>query len=974
MLTRNSWWVLRFIAILGLIAAGTLCLALDINLRGYTAGGKFLGAAPSPENSPTPQDNRAQLQAAIDAVAASGGGTVTIPGDSDPWFISRPVYLDKPNVTVTGENASGVPGDAGTKIDIIGTYNGSWDTIPPFLVGVPRQVTGVEITPSHRTDLYGTLDSSIHANTYFGLNTKGRNLANNADVYAHGYVSNTMLNVGPLTPAWPRKQTRWLCPYDNADPPTPRPDWYKFTFEVAIKQNTAGTLQGTICGVGMANDITNRFTYWMLGTFPNDADPTTVKFKFKTGNPDAGTYTVQSLPLAAITDTNVHRITVQLDMGSGQCAAWLDGNVGPTGAYSQLALGSVLNGDGTVNVNKQLWRYEQGAFQLGALHNGMLGDVTTDGLVSTQQHVDWTYCGFMMRSELRYAWATTLTRLDNGLSWPQPDWDNWRYFSEINSNLSAYLMLSDHPTAAADVALDGTLFTLKEGQDHGHTYGLWLPERGAVVDTDGQNGIRNLSLSDIFMLGPLTVGEVRNLTLDSMQPTGNGPFNYDDLNAGVMNGDDLPVITDTDCGRDWSDAAFAISAIYWANKEVHSTDYYDHPTPFTTIRLLGCRGSIRYLFLKVECGEYYLQSFAGARGGPLTIEMPCTDNEGANVPTKAGYYVEFSPLGHGVTRDTNCFTLRDTFTGVFPCTNPVVDIANVGEGTVDIANIFCQPAGSDFMQQIVRCANPNCYGSMENFIPFRQWSAANVFFDNCIMYPPNIYFNDADGYYYRAKAQHRPGASYVPSPEYPSVMITEDNVPHADELWKTYWTRQAGLPADWVTNTGYTAGAIVNCSTHILGYQYEPRAYKCLLSHTADATNQPGSGANWQTYWICLKWAPGIGYNLYDYVSADGAYYQCTQANTGSSANHPRPWDKLPVDSSWPFVWVNYTGPAGQCHLIDKHWDLGSVVPPVSGKWTTNGAIVYRMDPQSGQSTESRCTAGGTPGTWRNDNPLGPAQ
>ena len=92
-----------------------------------------------------------------------------------------------------------------------------------------------------------------------------------------------------------------------------------------------------------------------------------------------------------ITDTNVHRITVQMDMGGGTCAAWLDGT-----ETSTLALGSVLNSDGSVNVNKQLWRYEQGAFQLGQLNSGALGTPTASGLNDTQQQVNWTYCGFQL--------------------------------------------------------------------------------------------------------------------------------------------------------------------------------------------------------------------------------------------------------------------------------------------------------------------------------------------------------------------------------------------------------------------------------------------------------------------------------------------------------------------------------------------------------------------------------------------------
>jgi len=947
--------ILGLMAVLVGLGWSSPASALDINLRGYTAGGTLPAAAPSPTGSPV--DIRAQLQAAIDAVSAAGGGTITIPSDTDLWFVSKPVWADKPNVTITGQFATASPGSSGTTIGVIGSGSGQSENIPPIIAGLPRQVTDKEITQSHRIDLNGILDTSIPAATYYGLKTKGRNAANNADVYTHGYVSNSLLNIGGKAPIYMGGYTYWLCPYDRSDPPVPHPEWYHYTFDIAIKQNTAGTLQGTICGVGTANDITNRFTYWMLGTFPNDADPNTIKFKFKTGDPDAGTYTVQTLPLGTITDTNVHRLTVQLDMGGGTCAAWLDGT-----QTSTLALGSVMNGN-VPDPNKQMWRYEHGTFQLGALHNGINGDVLTDGLVSSQQHVDWTYAGFHMGYELRYTWGTTLTRADAGQIT-----DSWRFFSGWGTNLVGYLPLTDNPTGGA-LSTDGKLLLVQ--QDYSKTYGFWEAERNAAVDTDGQNGIRNITLNYLQLYGPLLVGDARNLSLQSITPWGQHVFTFDDLNSGVMNGNNLASVTDTDC------APFIYSpyhsVVNWANKEVHSTNLNFYPPSGTGVRLIGCHGSIRYLFLNATQGAYYLKSYAGARGGTLSLESLCLDNEGWYIPTKGAFYVEFSPLGYGVTRDNNRFVLRDVFTGTIPYTSPVVDIGNVGEGTVELANIACGTAGAPYMQQIVRCANPNCYGTLENYVNIqRVWENQSPY--GWYYNPGDLIYNDVDGYTYTCAAKHHPGAIYEAMPGLPSQWLFEDNRPHADEQWKSYWTRQGTYPTAWASGTGYAVGNVVSADAPTVLYCTDSRAYRCIAAHTADATNQPGSGANWQTYWVCLKWVETTAYTAgTSYVSSDGAYYQCTQSHTASLANRPRPWDKLPVNTNWPFQWIKYTG-TGTCNIVVQQSELMKALPPVAGLWNTNGHLLYVHDPKTGNTTEYRCTSGGAPGTWQGVNPLGTAQ
>ena len=87
-------------------------------------------------------DVRPQLQAAIDYVANNGGGTVTIPGDLCSWYLSKPVFLDRDNVTIDGTGA------ATLHPDVPGIGNAA-----SLVLGTPRQVSGLEITPSHRTDL-----------------------------------------------------------------------------------------------------------------------------------------------------------------------------------------------------------------------------------------------------------------------------------------------------------------------------------------------------------------------------------------------------------------------------------------------------------------------------------------------------------------------------------------------------------------------------------------------------------------------------------------------------------------------------------------------------------------------------------------------------------------------------------------------------------------------------------------------------
>lgn len=49
---------------------------------------------------------------------------------------------------------------------------------------------------------------------------------------------------------------------------------------------------------------------------------------------------------------------------------------------------------------------------------------------------------------------------------------------------------------------------------------------------------------------------------------------------------------------------------------------------------------------------------------------------------------------------------------------------------------------------------------------------------------------------------------------------------------------------DWYDNTDYIAGHSVKCDGVL---------YTCIIDHLSDASNRPGTGENWQNYWIVLE-------------------------------------------------------------------------------------------------------------------------
>ena len=251
------------------------------------------------------------------------------------------------------------------------------------------------------------------------------------------------------------------------------------------------------------------------------------------------------------------------------------------------------------------------------------------------------------------------------------------------------------------------------------------------------------------------------------------------------------------------------------------------------------------------------------------------------------FTVEFGPLGHGVTRATNRFIFRNNFTGTVPYTTPLLELPNVGEGTVSFENIYPSIIGNEFMKRIVLDRNPNAYGSVRTYLPNAPLWENSTFYGQ----PVNanyIYMNRADGHLYRSTIAHHPGQEYEKNAT--GQLTSEDNRPHADEAWKGYWSKELNSPPTWKTGTTYNVGDVVMSDTPIIIYVSLPQAYRCLLPHTAGDGNKPGVGADWQKTWAPLEWSSGKSYVAgTDYVSADGAYYRAKKDNTASAANRPRP-------------------------------------------------------------------------------------
>ena len=99
--------------------------------------------------------------------------------------------------------------------------------------------------------------------------------------------------------------------------------------------------------------------------------------------------------------------------------------------------------------------------------------------------------------------------------------------------------------------------------------------------------------------------------------------------------------------------------------------------------------------------------------------------------------------------------------------------------------------------------------------------------------------------------------------------------------------------AIWTNSFGYRAGEIVNTSGDVI--------YICLLNHASSATNEPGVGASWSTYWgIVGQWAAyktgGTKYN-FKYIDLVGIH----GCHTGGGR-------RFNFDTTAPGVTLTFTG------------------------------------------------------------------
>jgi len=666
-------WLLGCLTVLVILSL-TGARALDVNLRGY-------GTPPAQPGT----DVSAQLQAAIDAVSAAGGGNVQIPGDTLPWCLYYPVFVNSGNVTIQG--IEGKP-----DVSNYGIMGG----MPGFFLGLsrdPRNASNRGITTEH----YPAVAMDGSAGTRYGLRTRDSQ-GTTAFGYFHqcpfSHGVHSCSNYGGVdTPSYwqPPRYCQNGHPYDN---------WakYQYTLDLAVKNNAAGTLQGTLCGIGApttTNDMTDRSMVWLVATDPAAGNNLVYKFKLQDGS-------VQSISFnAAITDTNIHRLTVQMDLtratGTGnQCVVWLDG----------VLKNKLLLPGGT-----RLNEFTYGAFRLG--------DVTASALTGNAGAADWTFCGLKLEAVRLYDDTLGIGSAQTILGGGTPN-DSFRYFT-ATGNTCAYLPLDYQPTANYAI----TCVRYGTGE-HGNVwgYGLWLPDRPSAP-VAGPITVTHLTthgFGNIFTLGEAT--DVHFSIIDG--PNGPTYNTFSSLECPTYCTVDIAGVDIAGCG----DTFYRGSNQYLS---MYKCTAYPARTAFC---LHGVNGSINGCmvndpYVKVD---YYVKNFAGPGSGPFTIQSMQFDNEWAPVPTKGFVYYEggTAPVtGASATPCNNGLTIHTMYPGVMPDSCVWVDLGDTPNmpankaGVLTVTGIGAWPY-SDRIAGAVRTNSPStrwtgtvydCFST----IPVKQW-------------------------------------------------------------------------------------------------------------------------------------------------------------------------------------------------------------------------------------------------------------
>jgi len=629
------------------------------------------------------------LQQAIDDVSAAGGGHVYIPA-IERYYIDKPLFVDADNVSIVGTQGRAV------------LYTGNFS--PIFLVGMPhdpKNAGGRGLTGGHYPAI--TMDAS--AGTRYGLRTKDSN-----GTTAFGYFPHCGLayNASAWTQNGLNPYSYWLPPLCNQN----NIDYYdyslyKFTIELAVQNNAAGTLTGTLCGVGsptIANDMTDRSMIYKLATDP--ANNNNLTFSFNTQNSN-GTLSTQSVSFTTgITDTNLHRLTIQMDLthqtGAGnQCTVWLDGTL-----KNKLSLpgGTLLN------------EYSYGAFRLG--------DVTNSSLAGNAAGADWTFCGFKVSSTLRYDQTLAINSTQASLPYQSDDSGGYQTVNDNNrffwngSDTVALLPLSSAPAGNAK-----TVVPLALGRQSGMMNGYWLIDRPSAP----VSGLSFQHLAPVGGIGFL-MGEASSASFFDFR----GVCNC--LSWGTMETPTYCAIDITNCNSLGSiDTAYAGS-----NQNLTMFCYSAYPGR-NFMRLHGVNGSITGVMVNgpgPQC-PYVFRAYAGPGGGPLTYTNIQCDNEGGASPINATFYHEASvnPVsGAAQTASNNTLTIDTLYYGTCAQSSAVLEIKDNPAASAGLLTItgICRPDGTmdgDRMDAWVRTDSPNTrwtgtvYDALQTSCNMRRWIA-----------------------------------------------------------------------------------------------------------------------------------------------------------------------------------------------------------------------------------------------------------
>lgn len=353
------------------------------------------------------------LQNAIDSFASittnsanSKKGVVYLPSDTGAYKLSKPLWLDVPNVELVGD------GD-GTIIQVTGGPRCN-----AIQVGIRRSEAGnTNIgNSSYRVDAYGTLDTSAASAT--GQRWSYRT---NGDSWAQFQAG--PLDCGPMSATGTSYCDQWG-------------ETNKLCIEFFISQPSAAN-KG-LFGVGAVENLASYQPWpWFV---LSGATTSQLMFVFRTSNDDAFGSTSHrfSFPVASWPA----RVCIQVDLTTGTYQAYVN--------KTQVATTNATNMTGFGGASVKFLPNQYHPFMLGS--HGVRGPLQLAGT-----GLDVTYHGLRVSKALRYndlgaGQAQTRTS-DSSTTFN----DLQQYFSN-DSNVVAWLPLQDNPSTA------GRNFTCRAGQ------------------------------------------------------------------------------------------------------------------------------------------------------------------------------------------------------------------------------------------------------------------------------------------------------------------------------------------------------------------------------------------------------------------------------------------------------------------------------------------------------------------------------